>query len=238
MTHIIMMFMDDTLEKIKDRLAIEVERVKEKYKEKSSEDILEFGRRTKTFAGNDVFIKMNKLYSEVNFDRFSLTTILGYMFGYSNLIYVPEKEKLYESFRPDQLKRMFIGNEAHAIVEKYASNLSKFTTEQKMRLEVDGDVIIGKLDLLTTYSDTTYIIDLKTGKINEDYVKYQLGAYAYLYSLTHKDVGRIVGFAINPETIYKVELPRSKIESIMYDIIKTKDEIKRDLEAKKVYSFN
>ena len=232
------MLMDDILEKIRYRLAREVERAKEKYKEKSSEDLIEIGRRTKTFAGNDVFIKMNKLYSEVNFDRFSLTTILGYMFGYSDLIYVPEKEKLYESFRPDQIKRIFIGSEVHAIVEKYASSLANFTTEQKMRLNVDGDIIVGKLDLATTDKDTTYIIDLKTGKINEDYVKYQLGAYAYLYSLTHKNVGRIVGFAINPETIYKVELPRSKIESIMYDIIKTKDEIKRDLETKKVYSFN
>jgi len=233
-----MILMDDILEKIRDKLAIEVERVKEKYNGKSSEDLLEIGRRTKTFAGNDVFIKMNKIYSEVNFDSFSLTTILGYMFGYSDLIYVPEKEKLYESFRPDQIKRLIVGSEVHNIVEKYASNLSKFATEQKMRLDVDGDVIIGKLDLITTYGDTTYIIDLKTGKINEDYVKYQLGAYAYLYSLTHKNVGRIVGFAINPETIYKVELPLSKVESIMYDIIKAKDEIKRDLEAKKVYSFN
>jgi len=233
-----MILMDDILEKIRTKLATEVKRAKEKYNQKTTAELIESGRRIKSFAGKDVFIKMNKVYSEVNFDRFSLTTILSYMFGYTDLIYVPEKDKLYESYRPDQIKRLLIGNEVHSIVERYASKLSNFAIEQKMRLEADGDVIVGKLDLVINKEDTTYIIDLKTGKINEDYVTYQLGAYAYLYSLTHKNVGKIVGLAINSETIYKVELPPSKIESIMYDIIKTKDEIKRDLEAKKVYNFN
>jgi len=233
-----MILMDDILEKIRTKLATEVEKAKEKYNQKTTAELLEIGRRLKTFTGKDVFVKMNKVYNEVSFDSFSLTTILRYMFGYADLIYVPEKDKLYESYRPDQIKRLLIGNEVHSIVERYASKLTNFAIEQKMRLEADGDIIVGKLDLVTKSGDTTYIIDLKTGKINEDYVTYQLGAYAYLYSLTHKNVGKIVGLAINSETIYKVELPPSRIENIMYDIIKTKDEIKRDLEAKKVYNFN
>jgi len=233
-----MILMDDILERIRTKLATEVEKAKEKYNQKTTAELIEIGRRLKAFTGKDVFVKMNKVYNEVSFDSFSLTTILSYMFGYADLIYVPEKDKLYESYRPDQIKRLLIGNEVHRIVERYASSLSNFAIEQKMRLEADGDIIVGKLDLVTNDEDTTYIIDLKTGKINEDYVTYQLGAYAYLYSATHKNVGRIVGLAINSDRVFKVELPPSKIESIMYDIIKTKDEIKRDLEAKKVYNFN
>jgi len=230
--------MNDIFDKIRTKLMIEVEKAKEKYNQKTIEELIEIGRRLKAFTGRDVFVKMNKVYNEVSFDNFSLTTILSYMFGYSDLIYIPEKDRLYESFRPDQIKRLLIGNEVHSIVERYASNLSNFETEKKMRLEAGGDIIVGKLDLVTKYGDTTYIIDLKTGKINEDYVTYQLGAYAYLYSATHKNVGRIVGLAINADRIFQVELPKSRIENIMYDIITTKDEIKRDLEAKKVYSFN
>ena len=230
--------MEDVFEKIRNKLAIEVEKAKEKYNRKTSKELIEIGKRSEAFKGNDIFVKMNKLYKEVTFDSFSLTTILGYMFGYSDLIYVPEKDKLYESFRPDQIKRLLIGSEVHNIVEKYASNLANFRIEQKMKLNADGDIIVGKLDLVSKNKDTTYIIDLKTGKINEDFVTYQLGAYAYLYSISNGDAGKIVGIAINSEKIYKVELPKSRIESIMYDIIATKDEIKRDLEAKKVYSFN
>jgi len=230
--------MNDIFDKIRTKLTIEVEKAKAKYNQKTTEELIEIGKRLKAFTGKDVFVKMNKVYNEVSFDNFSLTTILSYMFGYSDLIYIPEKDKLYESFRPDQIKRLLIGNEVHSIVERYASSLSNFDREQKMRFEAGGDIIVGKLDLVTKYGDTTYIIDLKTGKINEDYVTYQLGAYAYLYSATHRNVGRIVGLAINADRIFQVELPKSRIESIMYDIIATKDEIKRDLEAKKVYSFN
>jgi len=230
--------MEDVFEKIRNKLAIEVEKAKEKYNRKTSEELIEMGKRSEAFKGNDIFVKMNKLYKEASFDSFSLTTILSYMFGYADLIYVPEKDKLYESFRPDQIKRLLIGSEVHNIVEKYASNLANFRIEQKVKFNADGDIIIGKLDLVTKHKDTIYIIDLKTGKINEDFVKYQLGAYAYLYSMNDGNSGKIVGVAINPEKIYKVELSKSRIESIMYDIIKAKDEIKRDLEAKKVYSFN
>ena len=233
-----MIMMNDIFDKIRTKLTIEVEKAKAKYNQKTTEELIEIGKRLKAFTGKDVFVKMNKVYNEVSFDNFSLTTILSYMFGYSDLIYIPEKDKLYESFRPDQIKRLLIGNEVHSIVERYASSLSNFDREQKMRFEAGGDIIVGKLDLVTKYGDTTYIIDLKTGKINEDYVTYQLGAYAYLYSATHRNVGRIVGLAINADRIFQVELPKSRIESIMYDIIATKDEIKRDLEAKKVYSFN
>jgi len=233
-----MMNMDNILKKLKDNLAIEVEKAKEKYNEKTSEELLEIELKNRTFFGNDVFIKMNKLYSEVNFKKFSLSMILSYMFGYSDLVYIPEKEKLYESFRPDQIKRMLIGSEVHNAIEKYASSLADFEIEKKMDYNSDGDIITGKLDLALNRNGTTYIIDLKTGKIDENYVKYQIGAYAYLYSMYNDNVIDIIGFAINPENIYKIELPRSKINDIIYDIIKTKDEIKKDLEAKKVYYFN
>jgi hypothetical protein len=229
--------MNNIFTSIQNKLATEIAITKEKYNEFTSEYLLEKGMNARKYKNNDVFIKMGKLYSEVNFNNFGITTILGYMFGYNNLVYIPEKDRLYETFRPDQLKRMFIGTDVHENVEKYSLNLANFEVERIMRAKTDNDIIVGKLDLALNDYLKTYIIDLKTGKLNKDYVEYQLGAYAYLYYLTHENAGRIIGVAINHEEIYEIELPRPKIESIMKEIIKAKNEIKKDLKNKKLYKF-
>jgi len=176
----------------------------------------------------------------VDLNKHSITTILGYLFNYTNLVYVPEQDKLYEMIYPANIKKMHIGTEAHEGTEKFVSeNFDEFAIEEFLTYQDEfGDFVNGKLDLASYDKDNNilHIIDLKTGKeLNKEYLDFQLKAYAFLFCLKHKiKPAKIIGIGLGTRDIYKTAFNLKQAEKKFNDLLDAKEQMKKELEEKKV----
>jgi len=229
--------LNDVLKHIQNKLAEETLKAQSKYNNFEKEDLLNLEAcENKETA----LIRNGRVYKEVDLSKYSITTILGYLFDYINLVYLPEKDKLYEMIYPANIKKMHIGTEAHANTEKFvAENFDEFAIEEFLTYEDNfGDEVNGKLDLASYDKDNNilHIIDLKTGKeLNKEYLDFQLKAYAFLFCLKHKiNPLKIIGIGLGTREIYKIDFNLKQAEQKFYELIDAKEQMKKELEEKKV----
>lgn len=234
---------DEILEKISNKILENYDAVKNYYYDKSDEEVLKEAKKSKDYGdGSDVFINGGTLYSEIKFNKFRVTTILNYIFNkgnFNNIVGIEGKNglKLYEKFYPYQLRKMMMGNKLHEIAEKYASTLDRFSIEENLYANIDGDTVVGRLDLAHKNSDGNTIIDIKTGKIHEDLAKIQLAIYAYMYSIKHSIDEKINVAIVSPNEVLRSTFDESDIKNYLRIFIDAKNELKNELSEGKFYVF-
>jgi len=189
-------------------------------------------------------VRNGRVYKEVNLNKHNITAILGYLLNYTNLVYLPEKDKLYEMLYTGNIKKMHIGTEAHEGTEKFVEEVfPNFSIEEFLSYQDEyGDAVNGKLDLAFFEKDKNvlYIIDLKTGKeLNKEYLDYQLKSYAFLFCLKHKiKPSKIIGIGLGTKDIYKIDFNFNQAEKKFYDLLDGKNQMKKELEEKKVFPIS
>jgi len=92
----------DVLKPIQNKLVEETEKAKSKYESLEKEELLNL----EASENENAIIRNGRVYKEVDLTKFSVTTILGYLFDYTNLVYIPERNKLYEMLYPANIKKM------------------------------------------------------------------------------------------------------------------------------------
>jgi len=231
----------DVLRPIQTKLAEETEKAQSKYDVLEKEDLLNLEASE---SRETALIRNGRVYKEVDLTKHNITAILGYLFNYTNLVFVPEQDKLYEMLYPGNIKKMHIGTEAHEGTEKFvAENFDEFTIEEFLSYEDElGDAVNGKLDLAFYENDKNilYIIDLKTGKeLNKEYLEFQLKSYAYLYCQKHKiKPSKIIGIGLGTKEIYKIDFNFRQAEQKFYDLLKAKEQMKKELKEKRVVAVS
>jgi len=228
--------LENTLKEIQNKLVEETAKAQSKYDGFEKEDLLNLEAN----ENENALIRNGRVYKEVDLSKHSITTILGYLFNYTNLVFVPEKNKLYEMLYPANIKKMHIGTEAHQGTEGFvAENFDEFAIEEFLSYQDEkGDEVNGKLDLAFYEKDKNvlYIIDLKTGKeLNKEYLDYQLKSYAFLFCLKHKiKPSKIIGIGLGTKEIYEIDFNLKQAEKKFYDLLEAKEQMLRELEEKKV----
>ena len=232
--------LENTLKEIQNKLVEETAKAQNKYDGFEKEDLLNL----EASENENAIIRNGRVYKEVDLSKHSITTILGYLFNYTNLVFVPEQDKLYEMLYPGNIKKMHIGTEAHQGTERFvAENFDEFAIEEFLSYEDErGDEVNGKLDLAFYEQDKNilYIIDLKTGKeLNKEYLDYQLKSYAYLFCLKHKiKPSKIIGIGLGVKEIYEISFNLKQAEQKFYDLLNAKEQMLRELEEKKVVAIS
>lgn len=234
---------DSVLEKIANKISENYDAVKKYYYEKPDAEILKEAKKSRDYGnGDDIFINNGVLYSEIKFKKFRVTTVLNYIFhkgSLDNIIGIEGKNgvKLYEKSYPYQLRKMMMGSKLHEIAEKYATKIGKFSIEESLSANIDGDIVVGRLDLASRDNGNTTIIDIKTGKLHEDLAKIQLAVYAHMYSLTHDVDGKITIAVVSPNGIIKDVLGKQEIRDYLREFTQAKKEMKQELSSGKFYVF-
>jgi len=232
--------LENTLKEIQNKLAEETAKAQSKYDGFEKEDLLNL----EASENENAIIRNGRVYKEVDLTKHSITTILGYLLGYTNLVYLPEKDKLYEMLYPGNIKKMHIGTEAHQGTEKFVSEVfPNFSIEEFLSYQDErGDEVNGKLDLAFYEKDKNllYIIDLKTGKeLNKEYLDYQLKSYAFLFCLKHKiKPSKIIGIGLGVKEIYEISFNLKNAEQKFYELLNAKEQMLKELEEKKVVAIN
>jgi len=232
--------LENTLKEIQNKLVEETAKAQNKYDGFEKEDLLNL----EASENENAIIRNGRVYKEVDLSKHSITTILGYLFNYTNLVFVPEQDKLYEMLYPGNIKKMHIGTEAHQGTERFvAENFDEFAIEEFLSYEDErGDEVNGKLDLAFYEQDKNilYIIDLKTGKeLNKEYLDYQLKSYAFLFCLKHKiKPSKIIGIGLGVKEIYEISFNLKNAEQKFYDLLNAKEQMLRELEEKKVVAIS
>ena len=232
--------LENTLKEIQNKLVEETLKAQSKYDGFEKEDLLNL----EASENENAIIRNGRVYKEVDLSKHSITTILGYLFNYTNLVFVPEQDKLYEMLYPGNIKKMHIGTEAHQGTERFvAENFDEFAIEEFLSYEDErGDEVNGKLDLAFYEQDKNilYIIDLKTGKeLNKEYLDYQLKSYAFLFCLKHKiKPSKIIGIGLGVKEIYEISFNLKNAEQKFYDLLNAKEQMLRELEEKKVVAIS
>ena len=232
--------LENTLKEIQNKLVEETAKAQNKYDGFEKEDLLNL----EASENENAIIRNGRVYKEVDLSKHSITTILGYLFNYTNLVFVPEKDKLYEMLYPGNIKKMHIGTEAHQGTEKFVSEVfPNFSIEEFLSYQDErGDEVNGKLDLAFYEKDKNllYIIDLKTGKeLNKEYLDYQLKSYAFLFCLKHKiKPSKIIGIGLGVKEIYKIDFNFRQAEQKFYELLNAKEQMLKELEEKKVVAIN
>ncbi len=234
---------DGVLEKIAKKVAENYDSVRNYYFSKSNDEILREAKNENKYDNVDVFISNGMLYEEINFRRFRVTTVLNYIFNggnFGNIVGILDnngKIKLYEKSYPNQIRKRMIGTKLHEIAEEYASKLDDFKVEESLSAEIDGDTVVGRLDLVHKDENPT-IIDIKTGKLHEDLTKIQLAVYTYMYSKKYGMDGKKINVAIvHPEGIYKDVYGTNEVKKYLRVFIDAKREMKKELSEGKFYIF-
>jgi len=229
----------DVLKPIQTKLAEETAKAQSKYESFEPEDLLNLEANE---SRETALIRNGRVYKEVDLSKHNITAILGYLLNYTNLVYLPEKDKLYEMLYPGNIKKMHIGTEAHQGTEKFVEKLfPEFTIEEFLSYQDEyGDAVNGKLDLAYFENNVLYIIDLKTGKeLNKEYLDYQLKSYAYLFCLKHKiKPSKIIGIGLGTKEIYKIDFNFRQAEQKFYELLEAKEQMKKELEEKKVVAIS
>jgi len=229
------------LKNIQNKLAEETAFAESKYNNFEKEELLNLeANENKETA----LIRNGRVYKEVDLSKYSITTILGYLFNYTNLVFVPEENKLYEMIYPANIKKMHIGTEAHKGTEKFVSEVfPKFSIEEFLSYQDEfGDEVNGKLDLASydKNNNILHIIDLKTGKeLNKEYLDFQLKAYAFLFCLKHKiNPLKIIGIGLGTKEIYEISFNLKTAEQKFYELLDAKNQMIKELEEKKVVAVS
>jgi len=229
-----------SLKEIQSKLAEETAKAQSKYESLEKEDLLNLEANE---SGETALIKNGRVYKEVDLSKHNITTILGYLFNYTNLVYIPEEDKLYEMLFPWNIKKMHIGTEAHECTEKFVEEVfPNFSIEEFLSYQDElGDFVNGKLDLASYDKDNNilHIIDLKTGKeLNKEYLDFQLKSYAYMFCQKHKiSPVKIIGIGLGTKDIYKIDFNLKQAEKKFNDLLDAKEQMKKELAEKKVYEF-
>jgi len=225
------------LKNIQNKLAEETAKAQSKYDGFEKEDLLNL----EAYENKETaLIRNGRVYKEVDLTKHSITTILGYLFGYTNLVYVPEQDKLYEMIYPANIKKMHIGTEAHEGTENFvAENFDDFAIEEFLSYQDEfGDEVNGKLDLayFDKNNNNLFIIDLKTGKeLNKEYLDFQLKSYAFLFCLKHKiSPVKIIGIGLGTKDVYEISFNLKTAEQKFYDLLEAKNQMIKELEEKKL----
>ena len=226
----------EILKNIQNKLAEETAKAQSKYDGFEKEDLLNL----EASENETALIRNGRVYKEVDLSKYSITLILGYLFGYTNLVFIPEHNKLYEMLFPGNIKKMHIGTEAHEGTERFvAENFDGFSIEEILESE---EGVNGKLDLASYDKDNNilYIIDLKTGKeLNKEYLDFQLKSYAYMFCQKHKiKPVKIIGIGLGIKDIYKTTFNLKQAEEKFYDLLDAKEQMIKELEAKKVVAVS
>jgi len=224
----------DVLKEIQTKLEEETELAKNKYESLENEELLNL----EVNENENALIRNGRVYKEVDLNKHSITSILGYLFNYTNLVFVPEENKLYEMLFPVNIKKMHIGTEAHINTEKFvAENFDYFSIEEFLSYQD----VNGKLDLAFFEKDKNflYIIDLKTGKeLNKEYLDFQLKSYAFMFCQKHKiKPSKIIGIGLGTKDIYGVDFNFRQAEQKFYKLLEAKNQMIKELEEKKVLSL-
>jgi hypothetical protein len=233
---------DVVLEKLQKELVDRLPEVVSYYKAKSDSDILKEAKKEVAQSNGDVFISDGVLYREIKFNHFRVTTVLSYIYNngkLSNIIGIEDdgRIKLYEKAYPWQLRKMLIGKKLHEILENKALSLLPLKSEQTISAVIDGDTVVGKLDLAEFNRDNFTIIEIKTGKLHEELAKMQLAVYIHMLSLK-KELGNKTNIAIvHPNGVIKGEIKKNEINQLVNKFIQAKREIKNELMKGKFYIF-
>ena len=224
----------DVLKEIQTKLEEETELAKNKYESLENEELLNL----EVNENENALIRNGRVYKEVDLNKHSITSILGYLFNYTNLVFVPEENKLYEMIYPANIKKMHIGTEAHINTEKFVDeNFDYFSIEEFLSYQD----VNGKLDLAFFEKDKNflYIIDLKTGKeLNKEYLDFQLKSYAFMFCQKHKiKPSKIIGIGLGTKDIYGVDFKFRQAEQKFYKLLEAKNQMIKELEEKKVLSL-
>jgi len=231
----------DVLKPIQTKLAEETAKAQSKYDSLEKEDLLNLEANN---SRETAIVRNGRVYKEVNLNKHNITAILGYLLNYTNLVFVPEENKLYEMLYPGNIKKMHIGTEAHQGTEKFVEKLfPEFAIEEFLSYQDElGDFVNGKLDLAFFEKDKNflYIIDLKTGKeLNKEYLDFQLKSYAFLFCLKHKiKPSNIIGIGLGTKDIYKIDFNFRQAEMKFKELLNAKEQMKKELEEKKVFAIS